>query len=830
MTRRMKHLALLVGTAALTAAATPAMSQKMQVGFLWHMHQPLYYPGETVTQTQQAGRFSYSLYDIHNTRQGPYTTWPRNAIQSGLGLANLGAQVSFSGSLMENLNNLAATGAAGSQWNGWSGAYTQAKNWTTQRGNSRLDLIGFSYAHGLFPMLDTRDMRMHLRLHRNAVEAQFGTTTPYSNGFFPAETAFSTRIIPALVAEGFQWTLFDSIHVERAYKDYPFTASANLVPPNPADQRNAAVGTSGGGWVQLNNVWAPSKVAAPHAYRPQYTQYINPATGVASKIIAVPAARYEGNEDGRGGFGALQYQAVMDQYRQYNTDPTKPMFVMLHHDGDNYGGGSDAYYHSNFQNMVNWATNNPNYNISTVKDYLQQYPPDPNQTVHIENGSWAGADNGDPQFRKWNGMPNAQGWSPDRNSWAVLTAAKNRVFMADDISPYQSVSNIRNNTGTQTERAWYDLIHAQASDYWYWDGTEIWDSNVTRGSNLAVAHADAVISGYGGPDQTPPTVLIPQRDVWNPGGFDFGSTRQASDFKVWTYAYDVSGLSNVSLKFRTSGTGVTAPGTANQTYAGGTGINAWSTLAMVGTDFAPPPGILTPTYRALQYSANITGVGNALVDYYVEATDNAGNLFRSDIQHVFVGGVPDITGGFVMDGALDSGVTVATFSNGGRLWYALRGTKLYVATDAAVPGEDRFIYVALTPGAMVAANWGKAGQVARWDAFLGNESTNGWSGWTDAAGATASFAVNGVGILEGVIDVLDEWGYVPLSIYLATAGYATADGGVLRPASQIPASANGNGNIDPNEFVRILPRAIPEPIGLAVLIAPVALMGRRGRR
>jgi hypothetical protein len=67
------------------------------------MHQPVYYPGESITQTDAAGHYSFSVIDVHNQRFGPYTTWPRDAIQAGLGLPNLGAQVSFSGSLMLNL-------------------------------------------------------------------------------------------------------------------------------------------------------------------------------------------------------------------------------------------------------------------------------------------------------------------------------------------------------------------------------------------------------------------------------------------------------------------------------------------------------------------------------------------------------------------------------------------------------------------------------------------------------------------------------------------------------------------------------------------------------
>src|SRR6478752_10875569 len=93
------HRAFLIAASTVATALSSSVraDPQMQIGFLWHMHQPIYYPGENVIQTDQAGHFSYSVTDIHNQRLGPYTTWPCDAIQSGLSLGNLGAQVSFSG-------------------------------------------------------------------------------------------------------------------------------------------------------------------------------------------------------------------------------------------------------------------------------------------------------------------------------------------------------------------------------------------------------------------------------------------------------------------------------------------------------------------------------------------------------------------------------------------------------------------------------------------------------------------------------------------------------------------------------------------------------------
>ncbi|HQL53239.1 MAG TPA: carbohydrate-binding protein, partial [Phycisphaerae bacterium] len=714
------------------------------------------------------------------------------------------------------------------------------------------------------------------------------------------------RIIPALVAEGIDWVLVDNIHFDRACLNYPHTNQSGLFAPNAADQVNPDPAANGGAWVQLNNLWAPSQVSAPFGYQPHYVQYVNPDTGAITQMIAVPAARYEGNEDGRGGYGAFLYDVVMDQYIQYNTDAAHPMFVVLHHDGDNYGGGSDSYYHYNFQQMVNWVSGDPDYDVSTIEDYLDRFPPAAGDVIHVEDGSWSGADNGDPEFKKWLADPDSGGWSPDQNSWAVLTAAKNRVFTAEALAPAASMQNIMTGTGTNTEKAWHWLLVSEASDYWYWDGTEIWDSNVTRGCNQAVVYADAVIAGQ--PDNTPPTVFLPQRNPYNPGGYEWGTPPEASDFEVWTLAYDVSGLTSVTLKWRVDADGVNPLSSIqNETYAGGSEVGAWTSVAMTATQLPPPQnGVLMATYRAGRYAATVAGQTNVLIDYYVEATDGQGNVQKSPIQHVYVGtgggggggdvvtispdpaqagqnvtitynpagrplvsapqvylhygfngwnpiispdpamtwnvsdsvwvitvpvqlsatqldmvfnngaGTWDNNGGadwhfvveggvpqdeWVMDGQLDAGATLAA-QNGTLVLYAgVIGTTLYVAATDAGEGNDHFIFVAGTPGALRAAPWAKAGQVADWSAYLGNENDNGWSGWFDVSGENHSATGGGSGWLEGTLDLAQELGSLPSVVYLAFAPYATANGGTLVSSAQIPASVNADGNVDAAEYV-----------------------------
>jgi autotransporter-associated beta strand protein len=811
-------VAVLAGLCLFAAGRAVAQQPPVQIGFLWHMHQPIYYPGETVTETTAAGHFSFSPTDVHNQRYGPYTNWPANAIQSGASLPHLGASVSFSGSLMQNLDNLRDSGQ--SQWNGWEQAAIGARNLSTTLGNPRLDLIGFTQYHALGPLLDTRDLQMQIRLHKLATQETFGTSVPLSRGFFPAETAFSTRMIPALVAEGYEWAIVDNIHFDRATQNYPHTDASNLYAPNRADAINPDPAASGGGWVQLNNLWAPSKVSAPFSYQPHNVQYVDPATGQVDRLVAVPGARYEGNEDGRGGYGALLYEQVMDQYRGYNTDPDHPLLVVLHHDGDNYGGGSEGYYHGNFQNMVNWASATPNYDVTTIQDYLDRFPVAAEDVIHVESGSWAGADNGDPQFRKWLAPPGDSGWSPDENSWAVLTAVKNRVFTADDLAPVENLENVLTGSGSPTERAWTGLLEAQASDYWYWDGTEIWDSNVTRAANRAAAEADLVLAGHSGPETTAPTVFLPQRAIYNPGGEEFG-VEQPSDFDVWTFAADVSGLTEVTLKYRVDLDGQNPlDSVQNETYAGGAEVGEWQTLTMGGTTLSAPAEILAADYRAQKFSATISGITDALVDYYVEAVDAHGNLTRTDIQHVYVGsnsaggggggdggggggGTASPVTGFTLDGVLDAAAVEVAENSGMKLWVATDGTKLYLATNDAGEGSDHFIFLAGEPGSEQPAPWGKAGEVAAWSAFLADENDNTYSGWFDNAGAALSATGGNGGVLEGVIDLVDQFGSYPSEVYLAVGLYGSSDGGTLLASHQLAASGDGDGILQAGEYLRV---------------------------
>ncbi len=603
----------------------PDSGPPIYIAFHWHMHQPIYWPYESVVETEARGEYSFSLKEVHTSRTGPYTSWPANAVQAGAnaGFEHFGAQVSFSGSLIENLE---AAREAGWGFSNWTSHWESGINLQTSLGNPRLAMTGFGYHHPLMALTEYEDIRRQIQWHKEIMSEYF--PGEYSKGIFPPETAFSTRMIPALVDEGFEWVLVDNLHFERAAHGAPYGDHTGVKRPNRADIRNE----NPGDWNQLNGIYAPTPVSMQWAHQPRYISFTDPETGEESKMIAVPASRYLGEEDGRGGFGALQYEHVMSQFESYNTDPDQPIILVLHHDGDNHGGGSEAYYNHNFQNMISWLQQHPDrFVVTTIQDYLDKYPPDPNDVIHVQDGSWLGADAGDPEFRKWLGepgpYPGADGdYSPDRNSWAVMTAARNIVQTAEQV----------NSGHPDTKRAWEFYLNGQSSDYWYWNGTEMWDSHPSRAANQAVEKAMPIAES--GQDLTGPTIFLPQRTPYNPGGIEWdGEGVMPSDFDIWTFVYDLSGLEDVTLRYRVSSNDEISH--ANKTYAGGATTGSWNEVEMSGT-FTESITNPVPFHKAKEFRATLSGYENKMIDYYVTATDAHGNSSKSIIQHVWVGEGP----------------------------------------------------------------------------------------------------------------------------------------------------------------------------------------------
>jgi len=579
----------------------PTRGVKLFFGIHKHMHQPYYRAADT-------GYWDGEKDGIFGSRAGNYTQFLKDAVDQyiGGGLPRAGLSTSWSGTLIEQLNRCAAEGLCGGVFGSWANALKAIAPRTTDGnvGAKRMAFTDFGFFHPLMALIPGRDIVMQIEMHRKIVRDAFGVDT--SRTLFPPETAFHVRMIPWLNRAGVKAVIYDSVHRYRACKDYPYLGKEEgMLPPNRAEQENEGVG----GWMRLSNIWAPSPIN-PSMLRPEYIKYED-VDGTLHKIIGIPAERYIGNEDARGGYGALQYEHVLGQIYEHivqtgTFDPAHPPFFLLHSDGDNHGGGADSYYRHNTGRLVEWLKNDGRFELCTVDDYLNDFPPDPTNAVHVEPGSWAGADNGDPQFRKWFSMYDRP-YSPDLNSWAVLTALQNCVYTVRDAG----------NAGGDVEQAMRLLLTAETSCYWYWTGQEIWDRQVTDAANKAMSlilpQLHTIISS--GKDRTAPVIFPPWVTPENPGGKTWGQGCLKDADKegtVHTFVYDASGLSSVALVIRKGG--------------------QEERLLMKGGAY---PSQTSPAATGEYYTAKLP-VGAGDIRYYIEAVDKMGNMSTSSLERIFL--------------------------------------------------------------------------------------------------------------------------------------------------------------------------------------------------
>jgi hypothetical protein len=565
-----------------------------------HMHQPYY-------QASDPGYWDGEKDSIFCNRTGPYTGYIPGAVWQYIngGLAHAGLSTSWSGSLIEQLDRCEREGLCGGAFSGWKKSLLEITGQKTAFGNQRVAFTAFGFFHPLMPLVPEQDIVRQIEWHRTIIKRTF-TVNPVDT-LFPPETAFHVRMIPALLKAGIKNVIYDSIHRFRACKAYPYAGlTEGMLPPNPAEQENPEVKD----WMQMQNIWAGSKIS-PSLLKPEYAKYED-IDGSIHKIVVVPAERYIGNEDARGGFGALQYPSVLGQVYenivQHNSfDPAHPAFFVLHSDGDNYGGGADSYYLHNTGRLVEWIKEDPRFELTTIDDYLHRFPPDPSRTVHIEPGSWSGADNGDPQFRKWFSRYD-QPYSPDLNSWAVLTALQNMLHTFDK-------AKIKDESFARAERL---MLTAETSCYWYWTGQDIWDTQVTNAANAAheclKSSLDALVNA--GKDNTGPTIFTPWVTPENPGGKTWGqgSLRDADKTgNVHTFIADVSGIKNAWLVLRKKTQETKIP----------------------MTNHGPYPSRTNATVTAGYYTAELPpGAGD--VRFYIEAIDMKGNWSYSSLERIFL--------------------------------------------------------------------------------------------------------------------------------------------------------------------------------------------------
>lgn len=641
--------------------------------YLWHLDQPIYWPAQS-RQDSKTYQFAYESMQIKNQQGGH----PQNNLEEIFGsddrkaiyqyrakdslntvpqsrAPKFGAQLTYPGELIEDVQSLAQN-----NWNdyhpNWQQNYIGSNHQNTQSGFPRLDIIGFPYHHTLAPLTDRNGFEMEVAIQK-VIAQQWWNAVP-SKGFFPSEMAFSETLIPSLVKAGYTYVVVSNLHISRAVKNYPYSPRGdNNTPPNQADQVNPSQDK----WftMSVSRGCTPTN-AYPYSYMPHYAKYVDPDTEQEYKIIVVPSDQ------------AMSWQ---DGYACYSTgDMSKiagtgnhPIFIVLAHDGDNAFGGGYSYYMECVQNLVNQCLSQ-GYEPTTISQYLNDYTIDTNDIVHVEDGAWINADGdfGDPTFVNWNWplfAPNGtfdipNGWSDKQRSYAIATATQNWIDTAESILGKSRPAQVQSpdNSATAAELGYHFMLASLNSGFVYY-GTNLLDMclKTTVGCNIAYNFITKAI-GTNPSDSAAPTIWRPYRMPYNPGGFQMGVlskyqyVKQPTDFYVYSFVYDVSGLKRVQLMIRTDNNGENPTSeNFNDIYRSDNAyVSDWTALDMNEKDFPPGnPYNLTgacfgnlqevPKIIANEYWIQVKGYQNVLLDYYIEAEDNQGHVKKSDIFHVWVG-------------------------------------------------------------------------------------------------------------------------------------------------------------------------------------------------
>ena len=666
-------LAVIFAVACLIPAAAPASNTNVHTSFHWHLHQPIYWPDRRdygtdhyeaawdTIQQQNAGRptpYPEVLSSIfgESDRVNAYQVSPHDALSSILSYPNAGASVSFSGALIENVQSLGAAGQLGYS-STWNHDNQQARGWTTSGGHPRMDLVNFTYHHALAPLISPETLQMELLIQQRQMQIFWGATPAQSRGYFPAETCFASYMIPTLQKVGIQWSIIANNHLARACADFPVVLGSggeNCDLPNLADQLNPAQGTGNYQRISIARGCAPTQVM-PFGFQVHYARYVDPQTGVGSNLVVVPSDQAFGWDDSYSTWDLGQLAPLAAR-----NNPAKPALALFAHDGDNAWSGGYSYYYE-WVNQCASQASGLGYEPTTIEQFLQDFPPATNDVVHVESGGWVFADGdfGSPMFINWHWPPSyssngtnvvdpSLGVSDKADNWRVIIATENRVKTAQQIAGVTpDIDQIRDpgsfsGTPKPVELGWHYYLASLDSGFVYYGCTGGECQRAIVAQSNAVRNIDPILSANPAADTTPPTVFIPQRHPWNPGGTNYGvqygyklAVEQNSDFWIWTYAYDMSGITNVSLLYRINGAN---PPVSDefQTYLGGADTGAWITSNMTLRIVAPTVG-MTPQYIADYYYSKVTGISNAYVDYYVSATDSRGNTSKSPIQHVYVG-------------------------------------------------------------------------------------------------------------------------------------------------------------------------------------------------
>jgi hypothetical protein len=299
---------------------------------------------------------------------------------------------------------------------------------------------------------------------------------------------------------------------------------------------------------------------------------------------------------------------------------------------------------------------------------VDKFPPAQDDVVHVEDGAWVNKDGdfGSPRMIGWNWplwkenftsivdkYDPTSGWSVDQRNWAVITAGLNFVQTAAAVGGGVRPAEVQlpSSSATDAEIAWNLFLPSVTSGYMYYGAILDMADKQSVACNAAIEYAKKAI-GDEAKETVPPSVWYLFRQPYNPGGFGMGAeynykyTKMPSDFYVYTFAFDVSGVKNSTLYVRKDSDGENPlTDDANELFEPRpehtNAVGPWKPWPMTrrilpATDHKVKFNF-PPTAIAEEFYAHLKGFRRVLLDYYVRSCDVHGNCANTDIHHVYVG-------------------------------------------------------------------------------------------------------------------------------------------------------------------------------------------------
>jgi hypothetical protein len=305
-------------------------------------------------------------------------------------------------------------------------------------------MVNFTYHHSMAPLISDATLQMELQIHQRQMQIFWGIAPGSAPGYFPAETCFSERMIPMLNRMGISWTLVANNHLARSCPDMPLTLGSGgemCDIPNKADQINPAQGAGNYQKLSIDRGCSPS-AALPFSFQIHTARYVDPVSGAASTITVVPSEQALSWKDS---YSTWDLGLISPLAAKNNSG--KPSLVLLAHDGDNAWSGGFSYYNEWVPQFASTATND-GYQPTTIQQFLHDFPADPNDVVHVEDGGWVFADSdfGSPSYINWNWPPSysgsnganvvdpSLGTTVKGDYWRAVIATENRVRTAQQVT------------------------------------------------------------------------------------------------------------------------------------------------------------------------------------------------------------------------------------------------------------------------------------------------------------------------------------------------------------------------------------------------------------